>query len=173
MAEAVTIEKKAAEPVSALQAWRPLETLRREMDRLFEDFDRDSWRFPFRRSVFDIEPFWRRELKWGAAPAVDVVEKENAYEITAELPGMDEKNIEVKLADGGLTIKGSIISTTRTMSPGSRARTQSGTASTPPNSLKRRAFPSITGRPASGPISPSPRTREPSDTIAIVLPRFV
>ena len=106
MAEAVTIEKKATEPVSALQAWRPLETLRREMDRLFEDFDRDSWRFPFRRSVFDIEPFWRRELKWGAAPAVDVVEKENAYEITAELPGMDEKNIEVKLADGGLTIKG-------------------------------------------------------------------
>src|SRR6516162_9335484 len=101
MAEAVTIEKKAAEPVSALQAWRPLETLRREMDRLFEDFDRDSWRFPFRRSVFDIEPFWRRELKWGAAPAVDVVEKENAYEITAELPGMDEKNIEVKLTDGG------------------------------------------------------------------------
>jgi HSP20 family protein len=106
MAGAVKIEKKAAEPVSALQAWRPLETLRREMDRLFEDFDRDFWRFPFRRSVFDIEPFSRRELKWGAAPAVDVVEKENAYEITAELPGMDEKNIEVKLTDGGLTIKG-------------------------------------------------------------------
>jgi HSP20 family protein len=28
------------------------------------------------------------------------------YEITAELPGMDEKNIEVKLANGGLVIKG-------------------------------------------------------------------
>ena len=35
----------------------------------------------------------------GAAPAVDVVEKDNAYEVTAELPGMDEKNIEVKLVN--------------------------------------------------------------------------
>jgi HSP20 family protein len=39
-------------------------------------------------------------------PAVDVVESEKAYEITAELPGMDEKNIEVKVTDGSLTIKG-------------------------------------------------------------------
>jgi HSP20 family protein len=38
--------------------------------------------------------------------AVDIVEKDNAYEVTAELPGMDEKNIEVKLDNGGLTIKG-------------------------------------------------------------------
>jgi HSP20 family molecular chaperone IbpA len=29
-----------------------------------------------------------------------------AYEITAELPGLDEKNIEVKLANGVLSIKG-------------------------------------------------------------------
>ena len=34
------------------------------------------------------------------------VESEKAYEIIAELPGMDEKNIEVKMADGVLTIKG-------------------------------------------------------------------
>jgi HSP20 family protein len=39
-------------------------------------------------------------------PVVDVVEGDKAYEITAELPGMDEKNIEVKIADGRLTIKG-------------------------------------------------------------------
>jgi HSP20 family protein len=80
--------------------------LRHEVDRLFEDFDRDFWQSPFRRSVFDIEPFWRRELIWGAAPAVDIAEKDNAYEVTAELPGLDEKNIEVKLAGGGLTITG-------------------------------------------------------------------
>jgi HSP20 family protein len=86
--------------------WRPLESLRREMDRLFEDFDRGFWLSPFRRSVLDVEPFWRGELKGAAAPAVDIVEGENAYEVTAELPGMDEKDIEVKLAGGGLTIKG-------------------------------------------------------------------
>ncbi len=38
-------------------------------------------------------------------PAVDVVESENGYEITADLPGMDEKNIEVKVTDGVLTMK--------------------------------------------------------------------
>ena len=31
---------------------------------------------------------------------------EKAYEITADLPGMDDKNIEVKAVDGVLTIKG-------------------------------------------------------------------
>ncbi|TIO80260.1 MAG: Hsp20/alpha crystallin family protein [Mesorhizobium sp.] len=37
---------------------------------------------------------------------MDLVEKANAYEITAELPGIDEKNIEIKLANNVLTIKG-------------------------------------------------------------------
>ena len=40
------------------------------------------------------------------APAVDIAEKETAYEITAEFPGIDQNNIEVKLANGVLTIKG-------------------------------------------------------------------
>jgi HSP20 family protein len=35
-----------------------------------------------------------------------VVEGDKAYEITAELPGMDEKNIEVKVVNNTLTIKG-------------------------------------------------------------------
>jgi HSP20 family protein len=108
MAEAATklpvkTEEKAVERPSALREWRPLENLRREMDRLFDEFD---WRSPFRRSVFDMEPLWRRELTWAATPAVDIVEKDKAYEVTAELPGMDESNIEVKLAKGTLTIRG-------------------------------------------------------------------
>ncbi len=111
MAEAATklpvkTEEKASERASALQARRPFESLRREVDRLFDDFDRGFWRLPLPRSVFDIEPFWRRELSWGVAPAIDIVEKDTAYEVTAELPGMDEKNIEVKLANGGLMIRG-------------------------------------------------------------------
>ena len=39
-------------------------------------------------------------------PAVDVTDSEKAYQITAELPGMDEKSIEVRVSDGNLTIKG-------------------------------------------------------------------
>jgi HSP20 family protein len=102
----VKAEKKAAERATAVQPWRPFESLRREVDRLFEDFGRDFWTSPFRRPTFAIEPFWRREEVWEAAPSVDVIEKDNSYEVTAELPGMDEKNVEVKLINGGLTIKG-------------------------------------------------------------------
>jgi len=99
----VTSEKKVGEPASALQARRPFRSLRQEMDRLFEDFERDlGWP----RSVFSIAPFWGREAPWSAAPAVDIAETDKAYEVTAELPGLAEKDIEVKLANGGLTIKG-------------------------------------------------------------------
>jgi HSP20 family protein len=98
--------EKPTERSAPLQAWRPFESLRREVDRLFEDFDRDFWRHPFRRSIFDVEPFWRRELTWGAAPTVDIAETNDAYEVMAELPGMDEKNVEVKLTNGVLLIRG-------------------------------------------------------------------
>src|SRR5271157_1580002 len=101
----VTTESKPAAPQAAMQAWRPFEGLRREVDRLFEDFTMNPFKLPFRRPAFDIEPFWQAE-SWIAAPAVDLVEKENAFELTAELPGLDEKNVEVKVANGVLTIKG-------------------------------------------------------------------
>jgi HSP20 family protein len=86
--------------------WRPFESLRREVDRLFEDFQLGSWRSPFGRGVFDVQPFWRGEIGWGRAPAVDILDKGDAFELTAELPGMDESNIDVKFSDGTLTIKG-------------------------------------------------------------------
>ena len=101
----VTTESKPTTPPTAMQAWRPFEGLRREVDRLFEDFTMNPLRLPFRRPAFDIEPFWQAK-SWIAAPAVDLVEKEKAFELTAELPGLDEKNVEVKVANGVLTIKG-------------------------------------------------------------------
>jgi HSP20 family protein len=84
--------------VGAPQFWRPFESLRREIDHLFEDFGGgDFWRTPFRQV----------ERTFGVAmPAVDVTETDGAFEVTAELPGIEEKNIEVKLANNSLTIKG-------------------------------------------------------------------
>ena len=52
-------------------------------------------------------------------------------------------------------------------------RIQSGIASISPYSLNSRHFPSITGIPASGPISPRPKTALPSVTTATVFQRRV
>ncbi|WP_048574768.1 Hsp20/alpha crystallin family protein, partial [Streptomyces leeuwenhoekii] len=71
-----------------------------------EEFDRGFLRSPFRGSRLGIEPLLRRELSLGSTPPVDIVDKDTAYEITAELPGLDENNIDVKVANGMLTIKG-------------------------------------------------------------------
>jgi HSP20 family protein len=99
--------KKTERPAPAPAEWHPFETLRREVDRLFDDFGVGRWRSPlFARSSSELDPFWRTEITWPKAPAVDVAETDKAYEVTAELPGMDESNIEVKLADDVLTIKG-------------------------------------------------------------------
>ena len=86
--------------------WRPFDSLHREIDRIFDQFDRSLGRLPTTRSLFDIEPLWRAETGRGSAPAVDVVEREKEYEITAELPGLDESNIDVKVLNDVLTIRG-------------------------------------------------------------------
>ncbi len=103
----VTTEAKPETKSAAMQMqmFRPFEGLRREVDRLFEDFTMSPFRLPFRRPAFDIEPFWSPE-SWVAVPAVDFVEHDNAYEIHADLPGMDEKDIKVNVVGAVLTIKG-------------------------------------------------------------------
>lgn len=100
-----TDEKSSEVPVTT-ELWRPFEKLRQQVDHLFEDFNRGSLMSPFSRGLFDIEPLWRSELKGYGRPAVDITEKDKSFEITAELPGMDQKNIEIKLSNGNLIIRG-------------------------------------------------------------------
>ena len=100
-----TEERSTTPAAGAMQAFRPFESLRREVDRLFEDFTLNPFRLPLRRPAFDLEPFWQPD-SWVAQPAIDLVERDNAFEMTAEMPGLDEKNIEVNVANGVLTIKG-------------------------------------------------------------------
>lgn len=97
----VKSEKSAASP----EGWAPFESLRREVDRLFDDFHPFGWRLPS-RTAFDLEIPKFSRAAWQVAPAMDLVEKEKEYEITAELPGIDEKNVEIKLSNHTLTIKG-------------------------------------------------------------------
>ena len=83
----------------------PIANLRREFDRLFDELNAPFWPTPFHRSLFDYMPFGRTEAAVNV-PAVDIEEKDSTYEITAELPGMEEKDVEVTLSNGGLLIKG-------------------------------------------------------------------
>jgi HSP20 family protein len=67
------------------------------MNSLFDDFFRG----------FDITPrgFFQRGLA-GFTPTVDVEDNEKEFIIKAELPGVDEKEIEVTVTDDVVTIKG-------------------------------------------------------------------
>ncbi|QAU50070.1 Hsp20/alpha crystallin family protein [Bradyrhizobium guangzhouense] len=96
------VTKTSTAPAVAAETWRPFQALRNEIDQIFDDFGNGFWNRPF-RSLARLE---RDISKSIAAPAVDVAEGDKAYEITAELPGLDEKNIDIKLVNGGLTIKG-------------------------------------------------------------------
>ena len=74
----------------------PFASFRSEFDRLFEDFFGDA-------------PASAREegsVAKALAPRLDIAESEKAYTIAAELPGVDERDLDVTVADGLLTIKG-------------------------------------------------------------------
>ncbi len=111
MTEATKVPVKTEKGSSAVAplGWAPFDNIRREIDRIFDRFNLGTWDFPlgpFGRRAFDLEVPWPRAPGMAIAPAVDVAERDKEFEITAELPGMDEKNIELKLANGVLTIKG-------------------------------------------------------------------
>jgi len=68
--------------------------LQRQMNRMFDDFFGDLG-----TPLAHVS---------GAAfmPRIDVEEKEKEYVLTAELAGVDEKDVDITVADGVLTIKG-------------------------------------------------------------------
>ena len=101
----VTKEEQASTPSLFEPVWQPFMSLRREMDQLFEDFVSRTMA-PLGRAM-EFDPFRRVEGAFRpAAPAVDLVERENEYVVTAELPGLDEKALEVKLSGDTLSIRG-------------------------------------------------------------------
>lgn len=75
----------------------PFYYLQQEMNRLFDDFF----------SSTDIAPFGEGGKHLGSfIPSVDVKEDNKEITVKAELPGMDEKDIEVLLMENTLTLKG-------------------------------------------------------------------
>jgi HSP20 family protein len=105
MAETATkLPVKTTSAAPTPTTWNPLASLQKAVDRVFEDFDRHAW--PFSRGTLDIAPLFSDDVKWGRVPAVDVVESDNSFSISAELPGIDEKHVDVKVSGGVLTIAG-------------------------------------------------------------------
>lgn len=104
MADKTTpVDVKKTAPAAA--AGRSLSPLRERWDHLFDDFFADFPRLSGLRRPFDIEPL--RRLSGGdLMPAVDIKEKDQAYLISAELPGMEDKDVTVEVQDDLLTLHG-------------------------------------------------------------------
>ncbi|MCK9916551.1 Hsp20/alpha crystallin family protein [Microbacteriaceae bacterium K1510] len=71
----------------------PFVSLQREIDRLFDDFSRGF-------------PSFSGESAAKLLPNMDVTETDKEIEITAELPGLEEKDVQINVADNLLTIRG-------------------------------------------------------------------
>ena len=96
------VEVKKTTPARAPDVWQ---SFRGEMDRLFDRFS--GFGMPSFRRLLDVEPAWTYQSSFSfPTPAVDVTEDDKAYKITAELPGLEEKDIDVSVSGGMLTIKG-------------------------------------------------------------------
>jgi len=80
-------------PATRSDSISPVVSLHREMNRLFDDVFRG----------FDDARFWGGRGAW---PSVDVEETDKEYRVTAELPGLEERDVEVLLQDGLLTVRG-------------------------------------------------------------------
>lgn len=98
-------ERPAPAPVPAagLEFWQPFQS---EMDRLFNQFWRRGFGFPSLHRAFSFPAIRPYEAEGFAAPAIDFTEDEKTYRVTAELPGMSEKDIDVQLSGDVLTVKG-------------------------------------------------------------------
>lgn len=76
--------------------WSPISSFRREMDRLFDDFFRTP---PISR----FAELGGMTANW---PKVDVKDKDNELLVTAEVPGLTDKDVDLFVDNGLLMIRG-------------------------------------------------------------------
>jgi HSP20 family protein len=73
-----------------------LDSLHREVDRMFSDFLGGT----------SLSPFAGSDGNGHLVPRMDIAETDTAYEVTADLPGVEEKDVDVSISNGVLHIKG-------------------------------------------------------------------
>jgi HSP20 family protein len=99
-------DKSSSVPISkpsGSSIWNePFHGFRAEMDHLFERF------FGHSPMASDGGPIDRLDVFNGGSlsPDIDVRENDNVITLAAELPGMEEKDIDLTVDDGVLTLKG-------------------------------------------------------------------
>lgn len=82
----------------------PLETLRHEIDRVFDDVTRG---LPSMNSLWSPRKAWRSAFRnFDVMPQVDTSEDDTSYEISIELPGVEEKDVSLTVDNGMLTVRG-------------------------------------------------------------------
>jgi HSP20 family protein len=82
----------------------PIVSLHRNVNRLFDDMFRDAF-----------SSFGRNATAW---PSLEVAETDNEVRVTAEVPGLSEKDVELLVEDRMLTIRGERKSATEDKSRG-------------------------------------------------------
>lgn len=80
---------------------QPFPALQDQMNRLFEDFFRG-----FGTELDFFRPFRAFDRPWGVHPNLDVSETDDAIIVQAELPGLEQKDVEVTIENDMLTLKG-------------------------------------------------------------------
>lgn len=94
--------KEMRKGAAGSDVYSPVMGLRDEIDRLFDDF---SLGWPF-ASVRRPGGFGLLRSRAGeAAPDVDVIDRDRFFEIRAELPGVDEKDIDLRIMDDAVLLK--------------------------------------------------------------------
>lgn len=91
---AIVPSRRRAERPLAERAPEPFSYLRNQINRVFDDF----WGEPWLAS--------RPEMTAGFWPQVDVTETEKEIKVSAEIPGVEPKDIDVSVENSMLTIKG-------------------------------------------------------------------
>lgn len=87
--------------------WHPIQMVRQEIDRLLERLSNERTEVSRVRLGPGLDlSFPLDDLFSFGQPAVDVVERGTEYEVSAELPGIDRSDVEVRIANGMLTLSG-------------------------------------------------------------------
>jgi len=95
------LQKRNVEEVAGRLAATPITVMRKfseELDRLFEDFGGRGWLTPM------LDKADLPEAPW--SPQVEIFERDDELVLRADLPGLTKDDVNVEIANDGITIEG-------------------------------------------------------------------